>query len=68
MNSNSDFEALVGRISEIGYDDLARMEAEARRLRAQAMRYYMVQAFRWLTGSGRRAEPETVVRAAPRHA
>lgn len=68
MTSNSEFEALVGRISEVGYDDLMRIENEARRLRAQAMRHYLVQAFRWLTGSGRRTQPETAVGATPRHA
>lgn len=68
MPRNDDFEALIGRISEVGYEDLAKLEAEARRLRAQAVRHYLVVAFRWLTGSSRRDRRDSAVGASPRHA
>ena len=67
MPRNDDFEALIGRISEVGYEDLMKIEAEARRLRAQAVRHYLVQAFRWLTSAGRR-DGKAAVSATPRHA
>lgn len=65
---NDSIETLVARVADLDYTDVARMESEARRLRAEVMRGYVVQAYRWLTGLGRRSEAKSSVGANPRHA
>lgn len=48
MPRTSEFDVLLTQLREQGYADSAQMDAEARRLRAQAMRHYAAQFIAWL--------------------
>jgi len=68
MNRHDDIQTLVAKVADLDYADYARMELEARRLRAEAMREQLGMVYRWLTTASRREDRKAEVGAQPHHA